>query len=339
MLHPRKQNRIPIPMLLGMFFLAGTFLPAHNAAAATPSGTAIINQASATYADANSNSYSATSNTVTTTVSAVYTVTVDQNTVNQTGLPGVYYYAYTVTNTGNAANTFALSASSSGGWTTTLYADDGQGGGEPNDGIHHADETNTTASTGSIGATITYKFFVAVTMPTSAADLGTSTTTLTVVGSGSGGAGDDTSDTAVTTCNKPVLNITKAVRNETAGGSFDTTASADPSQRLEYRLTVTNTGSATAQSIVLTDNDNAYTTYTAGSVWIGSNGTTYNGAGNSNKTDANSGDSACATGACGCATVSSGNLTAYLGNTATESAGGTLASGSTVYVYFRVTVD
>ena len=345
MKRPRITQYVPSLLLAGMIILAGVFLQSGVADALTPPGTNINNTASATYADANANSYSATSNTVTTTVNAVYTVSVTTPADQAVPSNTTAYYAYTVTNTGNASNTFALSGASGAGgntWTVTLYADDGAGGGTANDGVHQAGETTVTASTGALAASATYKFFMAVTVTANTAKDQTDDSQLTVTGSGDPGAGDDTSDTVTTTAQAPSLSITKAVRNVTTAGAFNTTATADPGDTLEYRLTVTNTASAntlTATSIVLTDNDNANTTYVAGSVWIGSDGSTYNGAGNANKTDANTGDAACGTEACGCATVSSGNVSAYLGNTATESAGGTLASGSTVYVYFRVTVD
>lgn len=340
MLHPRNTRFGPALLIAGALMLAGAFLPAHNAAAATPAGTAINNTASATYADANSNSYSATSNTVTTTVTAVYTVSVttpaDQAAPSNTRA----YYAYTVTNTGNASNTFALSAASDGGPTNfapVIYFDDN------GDGVHQAGETTITASTGALAAGATYKFFVAPLVTANTAKDQTDVTTLTVDGA-NGGAGDNTTDAVTTTAQAPSLVITKAVRNVTTAGAFNTTANADPGQTLEYRLEVTNTASANtlqATSVVLTDNDNTYTTYVAGSVWIGPDGTAYNGGTNANKTDASAGDANCGPAAwtCGCVTVSGGTVTAYLGADATESAGGKLNSGSTVYVYFRVTVD
>lgn len=312
-------------------------------AAGTAAGTNITNQASATYTDASSNSFTANSNTVTTTVNSVYSVSVNSPADQSGNSNTTVYYAYTVTNTSNNSDTFALGAASGAGgnsWTATLYADNGAGGGTANDGIHQAGETTVTASTGALAADATYKFFVAVTIPADTADAQTDDTVLTVTGSGDAGAGDDTSDTVTTTSQAPALSITKAVRNVTAAGAFDTTATADPNDTLEYRLTVTNGGTVTATSVELTDNDNAYTTYTAASIWAGSNGTTYNGAGNTNMDDNNTGAETCAVDACAQASVDgSGNLSAFIGNGATEVAGGSLAASSTVYIYFRVTVD
>lgn len=314
-------------------------------ATGTAAGTSITNQAAITYEDSGSNSYSANSNTVTTTVNSVFTVSVNAPSDQSGASNSVVYYAYTVTNTGNDTNTFALSAASGGGgntWTATLYADDGTGGGTANDGIHHADETTVTSSSGAIAADATYKFFVGVTIPVSTANGQTDDTDLTVTGSGDGGGGDDTSDTVTTTAQAPAITMTKNVRNVTAAGSFATSATADPTDTLEYRIQVSNGGAVTATVVVLTDTLDSNTTFTASSIWIGSNATTYNGAGNTNLSDGTSGDSACGADACGAANWNvdtAGDITAYLGNSATESAGGTLSAASTVYVYFRVTVD
>lgn len=338
MSHPRKTRHFMIPLVLGIFILAGALLPASRAMALTAGGTPINNTASATYTDTYSNSYAATSNTVTTTVNSVYFVS--KNTPADQSVPSstLAYYAYTITNTGNASNTFALSVASGGGgntWTAALLVDDN------GDGTHQGGENTSTNSTGALAAGATYKFFVAVTIPANTAKDQTDDSVLTVTGSGDAGAGDDTSDTVTTTAQAPSLDITKAVRNVTTSGSFNTTASADPGQTLEYRLTVTNTASPntlTATSIVLTDNDNTYTTYVAESIKIGSSTTC---ASNTAADDDNTqeGGETCAADACGQAKAVAGTITAYLGNTANESAGGTLASGSTVYVCFQVTVD
>ncbi len=337
-----QKTKIREGLLLSSFILLTAVLvfPCAVYALGTPTGTAITNQASVNYQDSFSNNYSANSNTVTTTVSSVYSVSVNSPADKYGNSNTTVDYTYTVTNTGNANNTFSLSAASGAGWTVTLYADDGAGSGTANDGIRQGGETNVTNSSGSLIANATYKFFVSVTIPANTADGTTDgTTTLTVTGSGDAGAGDDTSDNVLTTVQAPLLSITKNVRNVTAAGSFNTTATADPGNTLEYRIQVTNSGTVIATSVTLTDSDNAYTTYTGGSIWIGPDGATYNGAGNSVKTDSSSGDAVCASDACGAANESSGNITAYLGNGATESAGGSLGIGSTAYIYFRVTVD
>lgn len=337
----KTKKRIGTLVFSIMILTALLSVPYTADATGTPAGTNITNQASAAYQDASSNSYSANSNTVTTTVTSVYTVSVNAP-ANQSGNSNtIVYYAYTVTNTGNASNTFGLSAASGGGgntWTATLYADDGAGGGTANDGIHQAGETNVTSSTGSIAQDTTYKFFVAVTIPANTANAQTDDSVLTVTGSGDSGAGDDTSDTVTTTAQAPALSITKNVRNVTDAGSFNTTAAADPTDTLEYRIQVTNSGSVTATSVVLTDSDNANTTYVSESIKIGSSVTCASNTAVDDDAIQEAGET-CAADACGQGKAVSGNITAYLGNTANESTGGSLAVSSTVYVCFQVTVD
>ena len=216
-----------------VFAVAAVF-PGVAAAVGTPAGTAITNQATVTYTDASANNFSATSNTTTVTVLPVYSVAVtapaDQSVPSNTAA----YYAYTLTNTGNASNTFNLSAlSAPPGWGVVLYADDGAGGGIANDGVHQAGETTVVASTGALAADATYRFFMAVTVPAGTANGTTDTTTLTVVGTGDAGAGDDTSDAVTTTAQAPALTLAKDVRNVTAGGAFGAAANATPTQILE----------------------------------------------------------------------------------------------------------
>jgi uncharacterized repeat protein (TIGR01451 family) len=316
---------------------AGFFAPASPARAATPAGPSLTNQASATYSDANSNSFSASSNTTTVTVTSVYSVAVTSPSDSAGGSNTVVYYPYTVTNNGNADATFTLTAATDptlpNSWSVALYFDD------DGDGVHDSGETTVTSSTGSLAPAGTYKCFVAVTIPVNTANAQTDGTVLSVTGTGSASAAT-ASDEVVTTAQAPAVTIVKAVRNVTAGGSFGETATAIPTNVLEYRLTVANGGSATATAVVLTDADNAYTTYVAGSMYIGSNGTTYNGSGNTLQDDDASGGTACSADACGHANAAAGGpVTAYLGTGATETAGGAIATGGTVYVYFRVTVD
>jgi len=331
--HAENLKRMFVAFLLATMFLA----PASIAlAAGTPATTEITNQATGHYTDAYSNSFTATSNSTTVTVTAVYSVSVTTPADSSGGTNTVVYYPYTVTNTGNAANTFALSAASGAGgntWDVALYFD------ANGDGVHDAGETTVTSSTGSLAADGTYKFFVAVSIPAGVANGQTDVTNLTVTGSGDAGAGDDAADSVTTTANAPTLTITKDVRNVTTAGAFASTASAKPTETLEYRLTVTNGGSIAATGLYVTDPDNAYTTYAANSMYIGSNGTAFDGAGNTQQDDDASGGTPCAADACGHSSSSGGNLTFYLGTGATESAGGSLAASGTVYVYFRTTVD
>ncbi len=239
--------------------------PGVAAAVGTPAGTAITNQATVTYQDASANSFSAMSNTTTITVLPVYSVAItapaDQSVPSNT----IAYYAYTLTNTGNATDTFNLSAlSAPPGWGVVLYADDGAGGGVANDGIHQAGETTVIASSGALAADATYRFFMGVTIPAGTANGTTDTTTLTVIGTGDAGPGDDTADAVTTTAQAPSLTVAKEVRNVTTGGAFGAAANATPSQNLEYRVTATNGGPIAASSVILSDPINANTGFVVG---------------------------------------------------------------------------
>jgi uncharacterized repeat protein (TIGR01451 family) len=334
-----KMATAAIPLILLCLLL--TAAPVH--AVGTAAGTLISNTASIAYQDAGTNNYTATSNTVDVTVSSVFTVSVNCAAAQNSNSNTTTYYACTLTNTGNASNTFALSALSAPVWTTALLADDGFGGGAniPNNGIHEAGETTVTATTGALAADATYMFFMAVTVPAGTPNGTTSITTLAVVGSADGTAVDDTTVPRTTTAQAPALTVAKKVRNVTTAGAFAAVGvTAKPAEILEYQVLVTNAGTVQATSVVLSDILNANVTYVAGSLYVGSN-IVFNGAGNTNKSDAAAGDAGCGVDACGAANYAAGSktVTFYLGNTATEIAGGTLGLASTVYAYYRVTVN
>ena len=332
---------IPAIVFLAIFAFA---IPMAGAAG-TPAGTAITNQASATYQDASANNYTAVSNTTTVTVNAVYGVSLTYfGAIAKSGPSGTnVYYSYRVTNTGNDNNTFALAAPAGAPpWTTFLYADDGAGaGGVANDNVHQSGENNVTASTGVLTPDASYGFFVAVQIPVNTPNGTTNTTTLTVTGA-KAGASDDATSTMTTTAQAPSLTILKNVKNLTTNGTFDNTAVADPGQTLEYRIQVTNSGATAATSVTLTDTLNANLTYVANSMRIGP-ANSYGGGGNNNPGDG-TGDgvgSPCAIDACGQGHFAGSTVTSYLGTGATDGAagpGGSLSPASTVYVYYHATV-
>ncbi|RJR27348.1 MAG: hypothetical protein C4574_06320 [Candidatus Latescibacterota bacterium] len=105
--------------LLGVALLAAVLCVSAAAAAQTPAGTTIRNQASARFQDLSGNAYTATSNEVTTIVLPVYGLSIlpDDSGENppaapamaQNAIPGqTIYYSYNLTNTGNDADVFAL---------------------------------------------------------------------------------------------------------------------------------------------------------------------------------------------------------------------------------------
>jgi len=228
------------------------------ALAATPAGTNITNQATATWTDTNNNPYIQLSNTTTVTVISVYGVLLN-SPADDSGVPlDNVSYGYTIQNTGNATDNYALAAASAPvGWTATMYVDSNQ------DGIHQGGEPAVSSPIQIVAGDNAY-IVVVVTIPAGTSDGTTADTTLTVTGEGIVAAfpdGDDDSDVVTTTCLSPVLGVLKNVRNVTTGGGFDNTATAAPNQELEYRITVTNSGSSNASTLVLSDPLDANTGY------------------------------------------------------------------------------
>jgi uncharacterized repeat protein (TIGR01451 family) len=105
--------------LLGVALLAAVLCLSAAAVAQTPAGTTIRNQASARFQDLSGNTYTATSNEVTTIVLPVYGLSIlpDDSgetppaapAMTQNAIPGqTIYYSYSLTNTGNDVDIFAL---------------------------------------------------------------------------------------------------------------------------------------------------------------------------------------------------------------------------------------
>jgi len=142
-------------------------LLATPALALTPAGTVITNVATATY-----DGGSVTSNAAEFTVAQIAGVQVAPSTGAATGLRGAtVYYPVTVTNDGNGADTVALAAASTGGWSIAIYRDDNA------DGLHQSTEVTVISDTGTLLAGGKLACLVAVTVP--AAAVGTDSETLT----------------------------------------------------------------------------------------------------------------------------------------------------------------
>lgn len=328
--------------LVAALAVAGLLTAAPAAfAAGTPAGTEITNVATMPYSDEGGNSFTATSNTIFITVATVAGVSASCS-ADQTIKGGEKaYYACTVTNSGNNSNTFSLSvlpdvALAPWGYLRIL-ADDGLAGGTPNDSIHTSGETTGVNTTGAMVADSLYYFFVEVEAINNTPNGSSGAFTLTV----SDGATASTTVSKTTTISAPATTLVKYWRNVTAAGAFSQTSGvAPPGDVVEYQVKINNAGSATMTSAVLSDVLDANTTFEAGSIWAGTNATTYNGAGNVNLTDNTTGDS-CATELCATANYNSGTktVTAYVGNGATETAAGTFSAGSTMYIYFRAKIN
>jgi uncharacterized repeat protein (TIGR01451 family) len=287
-------------LLAVVLVTALTAIPA--LAQGTAAGTVISNTASLDYQNASGQSQpTVTSNAATVTVSQVAAVQASPASGSGAGAAGdVVYYAVTVTNKGNGADTFGLVATSAStpAWTVTIYKDDGAGGGTANDGVHQSGETHVATSTDSLAAEATFKCFVAVTVPSGAAGGATDTTSFTARSQYD--ATKYATDVFTTTVNSAVMTLTKSVDK----------AQAVPGETVRYTLTYANTGSASATTVVIRDTIPTTVTYVASSVKV--NGVA--------KTDAADADNA---------TVASGVITVSIGTVA-AGASGTITFDATV---------
>ena len=223
--------------LLFVLTLAVFFSP-HTQAAA-PAGAVIGNQATATYTDAGSVSRSATSNLVQTTVQQVKTFTLAAPGT-KSGSPGqAVYFPHTITNTGNGTDTFTLNTPVTLGGTSgaqltgVAYYIDANGDGVP-------DNFTAITTTGAIAAGGTFRFVVGGTVPAGATS-GQSSTLLASV--------TDTNATNIT--NLDTVNVADAVINVTK--SMSSTSGASPSSAITVTLSYTNSGTAAATNVLLTD--------------------------------------------------------------------------------------
>jgi len=114
-----RGKKVRIAVLLVSVVAVLSLVLALDAEAQTPAGTTIRNQASATFQDMLGNTYTATSNEVTTIVLPVYGVSIlpDDSgetppvtpAMSQNAIPGqTVYYSYNLTNTGNDVDNYTV---------------------------------------------------------------------------------------------------------------------------------------------------------------------------------------------------------------------------------------
>ncbi len=262
--------------LFGLLILA-LFLPGQAMAAGTPAGTVITNQAYADYQDANGNALPRVfSNEVTTEVSQVGGVSLDPATAVKTAKQGTSAgYGVTVTNSGNGTDTIdlAVDISACPGWTATIYWD------ENGNGVRDTGEDTVVSDTGSLAADGIYHVVIVVDVPGGTANDTQCDAVLTATSQFDGGV--TATGTYTTRVEDAVLEVTK---------SADPATGVKPGDTITYALEGHNTGSATAESVVVTDPIPANTTYVTGSIRIGPVGGTYATA--NPQTDAKDGDMA-----------------------------------------------
>ncbi len=222
------------------------------ALAAPPAGTTIGNQATATYQDAASNSYTVTSNPVTTVVQQVASLTLTANGTRVAAPGGQAVFPHVLTNTGNGTDAFSLAASNQGSDNfditgLVLYVD-ADGNGVPDDFI-------PVTTTGPLAAGSSYRFVAVGSVPGTRVSGDISNIRVNAVSTFDGGQTAFNTD-QVTVSTNAVVNVTK---------SLSASNGAAPSGPYTYTLTYTNAGNTTATGVRLTDLIPSGMTYVPGS--------------------------------------------------------------------------
>ncbi len=201
-------------------------------------GTAIGNQASASYNDESGVSRTVLSNIVTTLVQQVYDVRLVQSSTRISNPGGQVFFPHTVTNLGNGIDTFTLAAADGGGATTltgiAIYIDD--------DGDGNPDNFTPITTTGPLNSGASFRFIVAATVPPGATITNQGTVSVTASSTGSVSEISSNTDT-VTLTNNAVMQVTKAA----------SLGSGIPGASFIYTITYRNIGNSDATQFKITD--------------------------------------------------------------------------------------
>lgn len=247
-----------IVLALGLF--AGLTSNVALAQQAPPVDTRIGNQASASYTDSGGNTRTVTSNTVETVVQQVPGVTVSAGLSKTVSPGGQVSFTHTITNTGNGADQFQLSADYNNGltnddfdYTSVSIYPDADGNGTP-------DNFTAITITPNVDEGDNYGIVIVANVPASAVDAEASDIELTATSTFSSSTSDDATNTA-TVEEDAVIDFVKSGNKSTA----------EIGETVTYTITYSNNGNALGEDIIIYDPLPSGVTYVAGTgSWSGS---------------------------------------------------------------------
>ncbi len=251
----------------GLTLAAAVLIPPSTAFAAPAAGTAIGNQASASYTDASNTPRTVTSNVVTAIVQQVASLTLAQSTSRTVSVGSQVSYPLTLTNSGNGSDTFNLGFTQTGAFVFTsvvFYAD------LNGDGV--ADNTTPITATTALAMGEVFRFVAVGTVPTTAASGNTNSLVVTATSAFNTGVSSSVTESTTVTSNA-VVSVTKAMSSGSGlPGSGPHTIT----------LTYNNNGNTAASAVQIRDPLPAGMTYVAGSArWSATGATVLTDASNS----------------------------------------------------------
>lgn len=187
------------------------------------------------------------------TVIAANAISLNPDNAQQAFPGGNVIYTHTLANNGNATEVITLTKADTGGLSSVIYVDDG-------DGIFNAADTVYTGTITLLQGQ-SRAIFVTVAVPSNT-PVGTSSVT-TITATAASGATDNATDT--TNVVGGFIRLDKTGKNDVAcnGTLTDAAAFVKPNECLEYTVIATNIGSFPAEQVVINDVVPAYTSYQA----------------------------------------------------------------------------